>query len=161
VTRDDTRALQQRLNEIGWAHQVLGAPLAEDGIYGPRTDQAYAAWLDQEHVVPTVTPPPAVPWWTSRALLGILAAGLAWLATQAGWLVEAEQITQILVHLAEAVGLALALWGTLRRRAPIDPTLVARLPGRDLRLPVRAHRPDRPRPGPDQRRDPRGHFNPD
>jgi hypothetical protein len=55
--------------------------------------------------------------------------------------IGSEEITAILLSLVEFVGLGLAMWGTIRRKAPIDPTLVARLPhGRDVRLPVRANR---------------------
>ena len=158
MTKSEILDLQKRLNEVGLAYLVLGEPLEEDGIYGPHTDRVYAAWLDRDSVMPSVTPTPVEPWWTSRAVIGILAAFLAWGAKQIGWLVDDEQLTQILLHLAQAAGLALAAWGTIRNRAPIDPTLVMRLPGRDIRLPVRAERQTPRGPG---RSDPRGHFSTD
>ena len=159
MTKNETIALQRRLNEIGLAYQTLGENLEEDGIYGKRTREVHRAWLDQDAEVPTITPEAAKPWWRSRAIMGLLTVGLAWAAGKAGWLVDDEQITQILLAVMEAVGLLVATWGTVRRKGAIDPTLVARLPhGRDLRLPVR---PERKTPGGPGRTDPRGHFNPD
>jgi hypothetical protein len=137
----------------------LGEPLAEDGIYGPDTDRVYTEWLNGNNVMPSVTPEPAKPWWQSRAIIGLLTVGLAWAAGKMGWLIDDEQITQILLAVLEAVGLVVAAIGTVRRQAPIDPTLVARLPhGRDVRLPVRA---ERKTPGGSGRTDPRGHFETD
>ena len=148
MTKNDTRELQKRLNEIGLAYQVLGEPLKEDGIYGPDTDRVYTNWLDRDSIIPSVTPEPAKPWWTSRAIIGLLTVGLAWGAGKMGWLINDEQITQILLAVLEAVGLVVAAIGTVNRQAPIDPTLVARLPhGRDVRLPVRTHRTPANRPG--------------
>jgi type IV secretory pathway VirB2 component (pilin) len=141
MTKSEILELQRRLNEVGMAYLVLGEPLAEDGIYGPDTDRVYTEWLNRDNVMPSVTPPVAKPWWQSRAIIGLLTVGLAWAAGKMGWLVDDEQITQILLHVMEAVGLVVAAIGTVRRQAPIDPTLVARLPhGRDVRLPVRTHR---------------------
>jgi hypothetical protein len=159
MSKTEILELQRRLNEVGLAYLVLGEPLAEDGIYGPNTGRVYTEWLDRDHVMPSVTPEPAKPWWQSRAIIGLLTVGLAWAAGKMGWLVDDEQITQILLAVLEAVGLVVAAIGTVKRKAPIDPTLVARLPGRgDVRLPVRA---ERKTPGGQGRSDPRGHFNPD
>jgi type IV secretory pathway VirB2 component (pilin) len=159
MTKSEILELQQRLNEVGLAYLVLGEPLAEDGIYGPSTDRVYTEWLNRDSVMPSVTPPVAKPWWQSRAILGLLTVGLAWAAGKMGWLVDDEQITQILLAVLEAVGLVVAAIGTVRRKAPIDPTLVMRLPhGRDLRLPVR---PERKTPGGSGRSDPRGYFGSD
>jgi hypothetical protein len=159
MTKSEILELQRRLNEVGLAYLVLGEPLAEDGIYGNDTKQVYKAWLDRDTVMPSVTPEAAKPWWQSRAIIGLLTVGLAWAAGKMGWLVDDEQITQILLAVLEAVGLVVAAIGTVRRKAPIDPTLVMRLPhGRDVRLPVR---PERKTPGGPGRSDPRGHFNPD
>jgi hypothetical protein len=149
MTNTEILELQRRLNEIGLSYQILGEPLAEDGIYGPDTDRVYTEWLDRDHVMPSVTPEAAKPWWTSRAVIGLLTVGLAWAAGKMGWLVDDDQITRILLAVLEAVGLIVAAIGTVRRKAPIDPTLVARLPGRgDVRLPVRAHRQTENRSGP-------------
>jgi hypothetical protein len=159
VTSNEIYDLQKQLNEIGLSFLVLGKPLIEDGIYGPNTDRVYTEWLDRDSVMPSVTPEPAKPWWQSRAIIGLFAAVLAGAAHAMGLEIGSEEITAILLSLVEFVGLGLAMWGTIRRQAPIDPTLVMRLPGRgDVRLPVR---PERQTPGGPGRSDPRGHFNPD
>ena len=139
MTRTEIIVLQQTLNATGLAYRVLGKPLTEDGIYGPATDRVYRAKLDEDASVPTVTPAPAKPWWTSRAVLGLLASVLAMIASRFGWMIDDGQITELLLKTVELGGLALAAWGTVRRSAPIDPTLVARVGARDLRLPVRTH----------------------
>jgi hypothetical protein len=144
MTKSEILELQRRLNEVGLAYLVLGEPLAEDGIYGPNTDRVYTEWLDRDSVMPSVTPEPAKPWWQSRAIIGLFAAVLAGAAHAMGLEIGSEEITAILLSLVEFVGLGLAMWGTVRRKAPIDPTLVARLPGgRDVRLPVLPNRQDR------------------
>ena len=111
-----------------------------DGIWGPITATAYAARMDHEapgaHVA---LPPVSKPWWTSRAVLGLLASVLAMIAGRFGWSIDDGQITEMLLRAVELGGLALAAWGTVRRSAPIDPTLVARVGTRDVRLPVRTH----------------------
>lgn len=152
MTRREVLALQQSLNGSGYAYQLTGGPLVEDGIYGPATEQVHRAWQDQHTRIPTLTPAPAKPWWQSRAVLGLLASLLAMIAGRMGWSIDDGQITEILLRIAEVGGLAVAAWGTIRRQAPIDPTLVARVGARDVRLPVR---PDRARQPDD---DPRGVF---
>jgi hypothetical protein len=148
MTKNETLDLQRRLNEVGLSYQVINEPLDEDGIYGPNTKAVYKAWLERDSVMPSVTPEAAKPWWQSRAIIGLLTVGLAWAAGKMGWLIDDEQITQILLAVLEAVGLVVAAIGTVRRKAPIDPTLVARLPhGRDVRLPMRTHRAPESRPG--------------
>jgi hypothetical protein len=158
MTKNEVLELQRRLNEIGLAYQILGEPLKEDGIYGPDTDRVYVNWLDRDSIIPSVTPEPAKPWWRSRAIVGLITVGLAWGAGKMGWLVDDEQITQILLVVMEAVGLIVAAIGTVKRKGAIDPTLVMRLPGRDIRLPVRTQRQSPRGPG---RSDPRGHFSTD
>ena len=133
MTRAEVRQLQINLNDLGYG------PLTVDGIYGPKTDAAFRK-QSQENITPEVIyPPVAKPWWTSRAVLGLLASVLAMIAGRLGWSIDDGQITDILLKAVELGGLALAAWGTVRRSAPIDPTLVARVGTRDLRLPVRSH----------------------
>ena len=133
MTRAEIRHLQINLNDLGYG------PLTVDGIYGPKTDAAFRK-QSQENITPEVIyPPVAKPWWTSRAVLGLLASVLALLAGRMGWSIDDGQITDILLKAVELGGLALAAWGTVRRSAPIDPTLVARVGTRDVRLPVRSH----------------------
>ena len=144
MTKSETIALQRVLNASGMAYAVLGEALEEDGIYGPNTRRVHRWHLDHDTSIPTITPEPAKPWWRSRAIIGLLTVGLAWAAGKMGWLIDDEQITQILLAVLEAIGLIVAAIGTIRRQAPIDPTLVARLPsGRDVRLPVLPNRKDR------------------
>lgn len=138
MTRAETLEIQRQLG------------LTPDGIYGPKTAQAYQQWLDDNTVesMPTPAPRPAAPWWRHKVVIGLLATVLAGITSR--WGVNADELTAILLQLAEVAGLVLAAWGTVRRSAPIDPTLVARVGARDVRLPVR---PDRT---PDD--DPRGVF---
>jgi hypothetical protein len=159
VTSNEIYDLQKQLNAVGMSLLVLGELLKEDGIYGPNTKAVYKAWLDRDSVMPSVTPEAAKPWWQSRAIIGLFAAVLAGAAHAMGLEIGSDEITAILLSLVEFVGLGLAMWGTIRRQAPIDPTLVARLPGRgDVRLPMR---PERQTPGGPGRTDPRGHFGTD
>lgn len=143
----EIRTLQAQLNTALHAH------LAEDGIYGPKTAAACDQFRRQfggETTLHTgdgrsftVKPPlasPVKPWWTSRAILGLIASGVALLASQWGWQVDDEHLTQLLVEAVQFGGLVLAFWGTVFRSAPIDPTLVARVGDRDVRLPVPAER---------------------
>ncbi len=133
MTRAEIRYLQEQLNAAGYG------PLVVDGIYGPKTDAAFRK-QSQENITPEVIyPPVAKPWWTSRAVLGLLASVLAMIAGRLGWSIDDGQITEMLLRAVELGGLAIAAWGTVRRSAPIDPTLVARVGTRDVRLPVRSH----------------------
>lgn len=129
MTKADTLKLQRAINaEFGWG-------LREDGIYGPKTAEAYQYYLDQEtpRNVPTPAPAGAKPWYLSRSVIGLLVSLIAVIAERLGWTVNANELTTLLVQLAEVGGLALAFVGTVRRRASIDPTLVA--PG--VRYPTR------------------------
>ena len=124
MTRDEIVQLQRDLNARGYG------PLVVDGRYGPATAEAY-----QEFLAVTPAPVPAKPWWTSRAIIGALVTlviGLAGLFTDLGGL-DTGALTDALVSIATGGAGLLALWGSIRRQAPIDPTLVA--PG--LRLPAR------------------------
>ncbi|NCC23028.1 MAG: hypothetical protein EOM26_11310 [Alphaproteobacteria bacterium] len=108
--------------------------------------------------VPVVAPAPVSPWWLSRGVWGSL---LTLVAVGAGFLgmgFDADAATDALMPIVEAVPLVIAAigaviswWGRKNAKAPIDPTLVARIGAHDIRLPVRsdAHAP---------RRDPRGAF---
>jgi hypothetical protein len=100
--------------------------LKRDGIYGPKTHDAYQRWLDANTVesMPTPAPAAAKPWWQSRAVLGILVSLIAVITERMGWTVDANTLAPLAVQFAEVAGLALAFLGTVRRRAPIDHTLV-------------------------------------
>ena len=110
--------------------------LTPDGIYGPKTAAAYQAWLNANTIeaMPTPAPRPAAPWWRHKVVLGLLATILA--GVTARWGVDANELTDILLKLAEVAGLVLAAWGTVPAQSvPVDPTLVARLRGQSVRLP--------------------------
>ena len=142
MTKAEVLELQRSLNQSGFAFSVLGETLVEDGIYGPQTAAAYRARLAQEPPsAPVILPPVSKPWWTSRAVLGLLASLLALLAGRFGWSIDDDQITAILLQCVEAGGLIFAAWGTIKRQTPIDPGLVARVGTRDVRLPVRSDGP--------------------
>lgn len=107
-----------------------------DGIYGPVTAQAYQRWLDDNTVesMPTPAPRPAAPWWKHKVVLGLLASALAGLTAK--WGVDADELTEILLQVAEVAGLVLAAWGTVPAQSvPVDTTLVARVHGQSVRLP--------------------------
>ena len=114
-----------------------GYPLKADGIYGPKTAGAYQDWLNHHTPQDVVTPAPpaAKPWWTSRAILGLLATVLAMLAGHFGLEIDGATITPILLQVVELGGLVVAAWGTVTRKAPIDNSLVARVNGQSVRLP--------------------------
>ena len=75
-----------------------------------------------------------------------------------GQRISRERAEELLPAAITLLG-GIAAWvGTIRRKAPIDPTLVARVGGRDVRLPSRLHdQPLPPRSSP-ERSDPRGLF---
>lgn len=129
MTRDEIITLQRDLAAHGY-------PLKVDGVYGPKTATAYQDWLDQHTPQDVITPAPraATPWWRHKVVLGLLATVLA--GVTARWGVDANELTDILLKLAEVAGLVLAAWGTVPAQSvPVDPTLVARLRGQSVRLP--------------------------
>ncbi len=138
MTKADTLKLQRAINaEFGWG-------LREDGVYGPKTAEAYQYYLDQKtpRNVPTPAPAGAKPWYLSRSVIGILVSLIAVIAERMGWMVDSNDLTVLVMQLLEVGGLALAFLGTVRRRAPIDGSLVAprvRYPTRTAPVP-----PDRP-----------------
>jgi hypothetical protein len=122
MTRAETRRMQQHLNRQG-----LG-PLTVDGVYGPATERAYQRYLQfYTPVDDAPTPPAAKPWWTSRALWGALATILISIA---GIFIDvsnidAKELADVLVSMSTGFAGLLALYGTITRKAPIDPTLAA------------------------------------
>ena len=129
MTRAEILNLQRDLAARGY-------PLKADGIYGPKTAAAYQDWLNQHTPQDVVTPAPrpAAPWWRHKVVLGLLATVLAGITSR--WGVNADELTAILLQLAEVAGLVLAAWGTVPAQSvPVDPTLVARVHGQSVRLP--------------------------
>ena len=126
MTRAETLEIQRQLG------------INQDGIYGPKTAQAYQRWLNAntpyEINMPTPAPKPAAPWWRHKVVLGLLASVLAGITSR--WGVDADELTAILLQVAEVAGLVLAAWGTVPAQSvPVDPTLVARVHGQSVRLP--------------------------
>jgi peptidoglycan hydrolase-like protein with peptidoglycan-binding domain len=128
MTRAEIIALQESLNQQGFN-------LVVDGRYGQKTRDAYAEYLDRDNAVPTQVPPAPKPWYLSRSIIGLLATIAAGLLGRSGYLVDAGELTNVLLQIVEAGGLVLAFVGTVRRRVPIDNGAAA--PG--LRLPSRAN----------------------
>ena len=127
MSKSETLTLQRAINaEFGWG-------LREDGVYGPKTAEAYQYYLNQKtpRNVPTPAPAGAKPWYLSRAVIGILVSGAALAANLWGWEVDVEQAITLAVGIG---GFVVSLIGTIRRSRPIDATLIA--PG--VRLPTRA-----------------------
>lgn len=163
MTKDEVRQLQSSLNQSGFAYQTLNEPLKEDGIYGRDTDTVYRAWLDRDTAVPTIAPPIAEPWWRKKSIF-VMAAGLiAGGAGFAGYDLDASKISELLSAVAGAVTILLGIIQTIKGEAPVDPTLLARTPARDVRfsgmrqrVAVQAERQsDKPWP---REPDPRGNF---
>lgn len=154
MNREDTITLQRDLNARGFG------PLTVDGIYGPATAGAYARLIQISdaggigHAMPV--PAAAKPWWTSRALIGSLATViLSVIGMFTGISIDAGAVTDALYALLTAIFGVITLVGTLRRQAPIDPTLA--LPGVRLgadRLPSERL----PTVPDDTKRDPPGGF---
>lgn len=130
MTPERVLQIQQHLNVLGFG------PLDEDGIYGPATAAAYDRYLD---TVPgdTETPPPAIPWYLSRAVVGAVATIGVSIAGALGVILEAEATTELAMSIITVVTGGLAWYGSIKRVHPIDPTLV--LPG--VRLPAQRVRP--------------------
>lgn len=123
MTRDEIIDLQTRLQNRGYG------PVKIDGIYGPQTAKAYAAMLKMNPVggidQPLPVPVPAQPWWTSRAVIGsVVTVALSVLGAFVDWKVDAESLTDVIYQIVIAVSGLLAFIGTIKRKAPIDPTLV-------------------------------------
>ena len=131
MTRDEIIDLQTELHNRGYG------PVKIDGIYGPETAAAYAVMLKINPVggldQPLPVPLPAKPWWTSRAVIGsIVTVALSVLGAFVDWRVDAENLSDVVYQIVMAVFGLLAFIGTVKRKAPIDQTLV--VPG--VRLPV-------------------------
>lgn len=128
MNRSETLDLQHRLISAGF-------PLTADGRYGPATAEAYRRYLNglgpndppAAAVDSLPAPPPVKPWWASKAVLGSLTTILVAVASLFGLALPQDQVGLILSSLAGLVSGGLALYGSITRKAPIDPLLV--LPG--------------------------------
>lgn len=111
--------------------------LKPDGIYGPKTHDAYQRWLNSRTVgtMPTPAPPAAKPWWQSRTIIGLVASALALVAARWGWQIDDTSLAQLFMEIVQFAGLVVAFFATITRKAPIDASLVARVGGQSVRLP--------------------------
>ncbi len=167
MTKAERITLQRDLIRYGYLPAVTekGRP-SDDGVLGPKTIAAYEAYLaDLSGHIQTVAPAPAKPWWTSSALIGGLISVAAWGASLAGFEFDVQAAKATIPELVGAVFAVVAVVGTWRRKAPIDPTLVlpgVRVPTRQLRHP---HVPPGPAPSSQPNRpdvdQARGHFGDD
>ncbi len=176
LTKDEKRAIQLDLIRLGFLDPLLpGGDPADDGIWGPVTDAAYSAyWASRPQVeisIPVVAPAPVRPWWRTRRAKGGLTviAGLAALFIPAlrevdtAYLIELiwsnlDHVESIITAVGALVAVGGTIWsaiGSAKAAAPIDPTLLARVGGHDVRLPSRVYNNRVP---PD---DPRGAFRDD
>lgn len=124
MTRID-QMTRQEIAEIQAQLVALGYTVAVDGVWGPRTAAAYQRYLATMPVSLAVAPPADKPWWTSSALIGGLISVAAWGASFAGFQFDVESAKQAIPELVGAIFAVVAVIGTWRRKAPIDPTLVA------------------------------------
>ena len=167
LSREEKRKIQQDLIRLGFLDETLpnGDP-ADDGLWGDITDRAYQAYWQSRPVtigIPVVAPAPIRPWWLSRGAWGSLLTLVAVAAGFVGMGFDAEVATDALMPIIEtiplvlaAIGAVLSWWGRRNAKAPIDPTLVARLGAHDLRLGVRRDPVQTGREA--EHRDPRGGF---
>jgi hypothetical protein len=158
LDRSEIAEIQLRLTQLGFGD------LAPDGIWGPRTARAYTSYLATMPVSLAVPPPADKPWWTSSALIGGLISATAWGASFAGFEFNVEAAKQAIPELIGAIFAVVAVIGTWRRKAPIDPTLVApgvRLPRRVQPAPLSPDADRSSRPGRPEVDRARGHFSDD
>ena len=156
LTREEKRKIQRDLIELGFLDETLpsGDP-ADDGLWGPVTDAAYQHyWASRPFSIgiPVIAPAPEQPWWVSGthwSLIGVVLSGLFGLA---GWKLDAGELAALLSMAATVVSGLFGMYRNGKRKGPIDPTLLARVGGHDIRLPPRVYNQRMP---PD---DPRGAF---
>lgn len=135
MTKAEVTQIQRQLKEAGYYTGRI------DSIYGKKTHDAYQAWLNANtpEAMPTPAPAAAKPWYLSRAIVGILVALVAVVVRNWGVEIDVEEATTLAVGIG---GLVVALVGTIRRSAPIDPTLIApgvRYPSTPTVSPERRH----------------------
>lgn len=145
LSREEKRQVQRDLIRLGFLDPVLpsGDP-ADDGIWGPVTIRAYEQYWASRPVsigIPVIAPAPVRPWWLSRGMWGPLLTLAAVGAGFAGMGFDAEKATDALMPILEviplvlaAVGAVISWWGRKNAKAPVDPTLMARIGGHDLRF---------------------------
>lgn len=154
VFSDDTVQLQRELIAGGYLAPLNGdGKASDDGWFGPATRAA----LQRRELDLAELPLSPVPWWRTRRMKGLVLAafGLAGFfvpslrEVDTGYLVDLlwenlDHVEQILTALGALATVAGTIWsaiGAAKAKAPVDPTLVARVAGRDVRLPSRLRVP--------------------
>jgi hypothetical protein len=110
-TREETLELQQYLNNRGYG------PLVIDGYYGTKTAEAYKSYLDGH---PGIAPPAPVYWWTSTRAIGYISTILAGVAGIAGYAIEAEDLSSLLIAIGTVASGVLSIYGTIKSKGPVD-----------------------------------------
>lgn len=151
-TKENRYAAQVKLKELGY----YSGPL--DGIWGKKSVAAYDAYQKDQNIEIALTPSPEVPWWQTRRIKGLLteysglilgALGAVSIFVPSLKEIDYQAIFAIVVQNADAIdtliigigGLMMAFGrivnviGSVKAQAPIDPSYVARIGGKDIRLP--------------------------
>ena len=134
MNKGEVAALQREIND------TCGFNLVVDGRYGPKTAEAYQYYINQRtpYRITTPVPPAPKPWWQSRTIWGLIATIVAGLAGRYGVEVDAGELTNVLLQIIEVGGLALAVFGTVRRTQSLSVAGAAgglRLPGGTVGVP--------------------------
>ena len=66
-----------------------------------------------------MNPADSKPWYLSRGVIGPLVAAVCSLAAIAGWSLDPEEWTEILLALVVLVGSVIGIWGRIRANRPI------------------------------------------
>ena len=151
-TKEDRYAAQVKLKELGY----YSGPL--DGIWGKNSVAAYDAYQKDQNLEIALTPAQEVPWWQARRvkgllteysglILGILGAvsifvpvlkEIDYQTIFAIILQNADTIDTLILGLGGlmmAIGRVVNVVGSFKARAPIDSTYVAKIGGKDIRIP--------------------------
>lgn len=146
MSTEETKEIQKRLVSAG-----LIKPEGVDGIFGELTKAALEIYMQSLEEKPL----PSKPWWESRrgrgmaklvagtlvTIIGMFWAGASGVdAGQAVDLVyEAGPLVQQLIEIAGALlaafGFGQSYWGAIKAERPLDSTLVAKVKGKEVRLP--------------------------
>ena len=141
---------QQAIAELQIQLNKQGFNLKVDGVYGKKTRDAYAEYLDRDPQVPTLVPPAPIPWWQNKTALSILATILVAVGSLFGLDLDTQNLSEILTLAATLVTSVLALLANARSVAPVDRTLVA--PGLRLKtsggVPAKSQSDSGSTPGP-------------
>ena len=112
MTKSEIIALQTSLRDQGF-------PVVIDGIYGPKTEAAYAKYLDRDTNVPTVIPAANRPLWKRKTAIFAVTTVLVSLAGLWDIQIDSQTLTETLTALATLVSGGLTLWANGRSRTAV------------------------------------------